>query len=236
MLKITFVGGNMEFLETILRAFVGFILLLILMRLLGKKQLGQVTYFTYITGVALGNIAGDMVVHRDIKLIDAVVGITFWAALTYVAEHITLKSSRARVFLNGEPTIVIKRGQVIEPSLRAQKINIDDLTMLLRGKNVFSIKDVEYAVMEPNGQLTVLKKEEQETVTKTDMGIPIKGRKYMPSKIIVDGKMVYKNLKELNIDEEWVYIQLKQSGINSVGDVLVAEIESDGSLYISRRA
>lgn len=83
---------------------IGFVVLLFLTRLLGKKQLGQLTFFTYITGIAMGNIAGDMVVHRDIKLIDGVIGLAIWAILTFVLEIISLKSAKARVILDGEPS------------------------------------------------------------------------------------------------------------------------------------
>lgn len=96
--------------ETSMRTLIGFVVLLILTRLLGKKQLSQITFFTYITGIALGNIAGDMVVHMDIKLIDDVTGLIVWSILTFIVEFISLKSSKARVYLDGEPTIVIKKG------------------------------------------------------------------------------------------------------------------------------
>jgi uncharacterized membrane protein YcaP (DUF421 family) len=221
--------------ETSLRTLVGFTILLILTRLLGKKQLGQLTIFTYITGIALGNMAGDMVVHRDIKLIDGVAGLAVWALLTFIVELISLKSSKGRVLLDGEPAIVIKKGVIMQKELTAQRLNMDDLTMLLRINNVFSIKDVDYAILEPNGQLSVLKKSGLESVTKKDMQIQPDNIEYLSTEIIVDGKLVSKNLKELNLNHEWLDQQLKQVGLNSVKDVFFAELQSDGSLYISKK-
>lgn len=224
-----------DILNTLLRTSVSFFVLLVLMRLLGKKQLGQMTFFTYIAGIVMGNIAGDIVVNNDNKLAGDIAGLAAWAFLTFLIEYISLKSSTARVFLDGEPTIIIKKGQLVESALASQRLNIDDLTMLLRNKDVFSIKDVDYALLEPNGQLSVLKKPEQETVIKKDMGIPPENRLYLPAEIIVDGRVVEKNLKELGLNIGWLENELCKAGINSVKEVLFAELQSDGSLYISKK-
>jgi uncharacterized membrane protein YcaP (DUF421 family) len=229
-------GGTMySTIETSIRTIIGFTVLLILTRLLGKKQLGQLTIFTYITGIAMGNIAGDMVIHRDIKLIDGICGLVVWAIMTFIVEMASLKSPWARVFLDGEPTIVIKKGVVMQKELAAQRLNMDDLTMLLRINNIFSITEVDYAILEPNGQLSVLKKPSLESVIKKDMNIETADRNNIPTEIIVDGKLVSKNLKEFNLDEKWLLNQLKQAGVNSVEDVFFAEYQSEGSLYIDKK-
>lgn len=222
-------------LTTSLRTLLGFCVLLFLTRILGKKQLSQMTFFTYITGIALGNIAGDMVVHRDIKLIDGVTGLILWAMLSLTVEYISLKSSKARVLLDGEPTIVIKNGKILEKALASNKLNMDDLSMLLRTKNIFSVKDVDYAVLEPNGQLSVLKKVENEPVTQKDAHILPPPRQYIPTELVVDGKIVRRNLQELNLSQEWLDNQLKMSGVDSIEEVFFVELQSDGSLYIDKR-
>ncbi|MCX7921965.1 MAG: DUF421 domain-containing protein [Clostridia bacterium] len=221
--------------ETSIRTAIGFTVLLVLTRLLGKKQLGQLTIFTYITGIAMGNIAGDMVVHRDIKLIDGVTGLVIWALLTFIVEYVSLKSSKARIFLDGESSIVIKKGEIMQKELASQRLNMDDLTMLLRVNNVFSIRDVDYAILEPNGQLSILKNPELDSVSKKDMQIQTSSRPYIPTEIIVDGKLVAKNLKELNLDKNWLDTQLSQAGVNSIKEVFFAELQSDGSLYVSKK-
>lgn len=225
--------------ETILttsaRTLVGFFVLLLLTRILGKKQLSQMTFFTYITGIALGNIAGDMVVHRDIKVIDGVTGLTLWAILTFSIEYISLKSSKARVLLDGEPTIVIKKGKINEKALASNKMNMDDLSMMLRIKDVFSITEVDYAILEPNGQFTVLKKGENETVTKKDANLTITPRQYLPSELVVDGKTVKRNLKEYNLNEEWLLNKLKEHGVSNLDEVFFAELQADGSIFVDKK-
>lgn len=222
--------------ETSVRTILGFTVLLTLTRLLGVKQLGQLTIFTYITGIAMGNIAGDMVVHRDIKLVDGISGLIVWAVMTFIVEYISLKSSKARVLLDGEPTIVIKKGVIMQKELASQRLNMDDLSMLLRLNSIFSIQDVDYAILEPNGQLSVLKKPHLESLIKKDMNIQTNDRKYLPTELIVDGKLVSKNLKEYNFDESWLSAQLKQAGLSSIDEVFFAELQMDGSLYINKKS
>ena len=223
-------------LTTMLRTLIGFSVLFFLTRVLGKKQLSQMTFFTYITGIALGNIAGDMVVHRDIKLIDGVTGLTLWAFLTLAIEYISLKSAKARILLDGEPSIIIKNGKINEKAMKSNKLNMDDLTMLLRIKNIFSITEVDYAILEPNGQLSVLKKVEFENVINKDAGLPVTPRQYLPSELIVDGKIVKKNLKEVNLSEDWLVSELKKKGIHRVMDTFYAELQSDGTLFAEKRS
>ncbi|MDE3839206.1 hypothetical protein C0966_07530 [Bacillus methanolicus] len=220
---------------TSIRTLLGFFVLFLLTRVLGKKQLNQMTFFTYITGIALGNIAGDMVVHRDIKLIDGVTGLILWAILTFTLEFISLKSSRARVLLDGDPTIVIKNGKILEKAMASNRLNMDDLSMLLRTKNIFSVSDVDYAILEPNGQLSVLKKVELEPVTKKDAQITTSPRQYLPTELIVDGKVVKKNLQELNLSEDWLNQQLLLQGIHKYEDLFFAELQSDGSIFIDKK-
>lgn len=222
-------------LETVMRTVIGFVILLALTRFIGKKQLGQLTIFTYITGIALGNIAGDMVVHRDIEIVDGIVGMSLWALFVFLVEFFSLKSTRIRVSLDGEPTIVIKKGEIMQNKLKKQRLNMDDLTMLLRTNNVFSICDVEYAILEPNGQLSILKKSDQQQITKKDMNITRKSSEIIPTEIIVDGKLVQKNLNEYGLTTSWLQNELSKAGISEVSEVFFAELQSDKNLYISKK-
>ncbi|MCX7569296.1 DUF421 domain-containing protein [Tumebacillus sp. DT12] len=212
-------------LVTSLRTLVGFVVLLMLTRILGKKQISQMTFFTYITGIALGNIAGDMVVHRDITVLDGVTGMVLWAVLTLVVEFASLKSSKARVLLDGEPTIVIKEGRVLERAMASNRLNMDDLSMLLRNKDVFSVGEVDYAILEPNGELSVLKKVKP----------PQNRRRFLPTELIVDGQLVERNLAKLHRTREWLESKLRQEGVESLEDVFFVELQEDGSLYVDRR-
>lgn len=223
-------------LETSLRTLGAFLILLLLTRFLGKKQLSQMTFFTYITGIALGNIAAGMAIHGTVTVVDGITGMTFWALLTIGIEYISLKSPKLRVLMDGEPSIVIKNGKINKKAMASNKLNIDDLSMLLRDKNIFSVQEVDYAILEPNGKLSVLKKIENESVTRKDMQLPVKPRLYLPTELIVDGNIVHKNLTELQLSRAWLEGEVKQSGVQSIKEVMYAEIQYDGSVYIDKMA
>lgn len=223
---------HVNFLEMIIRTSVTFAVLLLLARLLGKIQLSQLTFFNYITGITIGSIAAEMAGKHETSFTDGLISLIWWSFLTVLTSYIGLKSSKARVILDGEPTIVIKAGKILENSLKSLRLNIDDLSMMLREQGVFSTNDVEYAVLEPDGNLSILKKASLQSATKKDMLVPTEALKYVPSELISDGKILKKNLQELNITEEWLLQKLKAKGISSVEDVFYAEIQTDGALYI----
>ena len=220
--------------EMALRTILSFIILLALTRMLGKKQLSQLTVFTYITGIVLGEMAGELILDKNIRIINGVLVMVLWCALVILVEYISIKSAPIRVILDDEPTIVIKKGQIIEQSLKRQRLNLDDLTMQLRLNQVFSIIDVEYAILEPNGALTVMKKQGKDPVTKEDMNIK-PGPVGMPSEIIADGKIVQKNLSELGFSRHELDNELRLQGVTNIKDVLYAELQQDSSLYIQKR-
>ena len=216
--------------DTLIRSMVGFTVLLILTRLIGKKQIGQMNIFTYITGISLGSMAGEMVIYKDVKILDGIIAMTIWCVLVCLIERAGLKNAKARILLTGEPTIVIKKGEIIEKSLQKMRLNIDDLNMLLRTNQVFSILDVVYAILEPNGELSVMKKD---MASGTGSNSPLQNN--IPSEIIVDGKIVEKNLKELNFSKKRLDNELKKQGVKNMKQVVYAELQPNGSLYIQKR-
>ncbi|WP_379969582.1 YetF domain-containing protein [Ectobacillus sp. sgz5001026] len=223
---------QLDFWEIILRSTISFIVLLVLARLLGKKQLSQLTFFNYITGITIGSIAANIAGENETSFLNGLTSIIWWSFLTFVMEYIGIKSSKARIILDDEPTIVMKEGKILEKALKSVRLNIDDFSMMLREQGVFSSKDVSYAVLEPDGKLSILKKVENQLVTKKDLQVPTTIPKYLPTEIISDGEIVHKNLKELDVTKEWVLQQLKKQGIHSIEEVFYAEIQTDGSLYI----
>jgi uncharacterized membrane protein YcaP (DUF421 family) len=147
-------------LDVFIRVFISFFLLLIIVRILGNKQVSHLTFFNYVTGIAFGSIAANFILDTRVSILKGVMSLIIWAVLAKLIGYITLKSPKARVLMDGEPSIVIKKGKVMEKSLSKMNINIDDLSMMLRNKDIFAMSDVDYAVFEPDGKLSVLKKPE----------------------------------------------------------------------------
>ncbi|MCY6960355.1 YetF domain-containing protein [Clostridium brassicae] len=224
-----------EIFNTIVKTTIAFSISLLIARILGKKQMSHSTFFNYITGITIGSIVANMTLESNTYFIKGVVSLLCWCLLTSIIGFICLKSVKLRVILDGEPTIIIKKGEIIEKALYSTQLNLDDLSMMLRNKDIFSIKEVEYAILEPDGKLSVLKKQEEKEVTKKDMSIVTTSHMYIPTELVVDGKLLEHNLKELNLTKEWLYTQLKNSGINSIKQAFYIEIQSDGTLYIQKK-
>ena len=215
---------KLDFWEMIIRVTVSFIVLLVLARLLGKEQVSQLTFFHYVTGITIGSIAGEIVSQSGGHFLNGLISMIWWALLTLLMSFIALKSQKFRVILDDKPIIVMHGGKLIEKSMKKARLSINDLNMMLREQGIFSIKDVDYAIFETNGSLSVLKKAGQEPATKKDVNAPAPQPKYIPMEIISDFKIVKKNLTELDLTEEWVYEQLKKQGIGQVEQVYYAEI------------
>ena len=226
---------KVDFWEMILRTTTAFIVLLILARFMGKKQISQLTFFHYVTGITIGSIAADIAGESRTPFMNGIISMIWWAVLTVLMSYIAFKSKKARILLDDQPTIVVYEGKIVEASLKKLKLHLNDLSMMLREQSIFSIKDVHYAILETNGELSVLKKAEQEAATKKDVNASAQTPKYLPTEVIAEGKISKRNLTELNLTEEWLYEQLKKKGIGNVKNVFYAEVQTDGSLHIDMK-
>lgn len=211
-----------------------FFILLVLTRLLGKKQMSQMTFFHYVTGITIGSISANIISNNNKSILDPFIGLVFWCILTALLAYITLKSTKLKLLIDGQPTILIKDGILQKKSFEITKISIEDLIMMLREQDIFSIMEVDYAILEPNGKLSVLKKQPHLYLTKSDMRIPTQNFKYFPTQIIIDGKIIYRNLNDLGLNVEWLENQLMSQQIDNVNQVFYAEIQTNGALYIAK--
>ena len=170
--------------------------------------------------------------QTDVPFMDGLIAIIWWTILTLLLSFVAMKWGMGRVILDGQPTIIIKEGEIMEKAMKKSRLHMDDIMMMLREKFIYEIKDVHYAIMETNGKLSVMKKVEYQESTKQDVKVPIIPPKYLPSEIIVNGKIIEKNFVELGLTEEWLMKKLRKKGIDSVENVFFAQVLSDGSLFI----
>nr|WP_232337083.1 DUF421 domain-containing protein [Lysinibacillus timonensis] len=225
--------SEFNFWEMILRSTLAFFTILLLARIIGKKQLSQLTFFHYITGITIGSIAAEISANTEIQFWDAIVSLIWWTVLTLLISYIAIKSTKARVLFDDRPTILIQNGTIIKHGMKKARLHTDELSMLLREQGIFSFDEVHYAVFETNGELSILKKPAKSPATKQDMKADITLPKYMPTIVISDGIINKKNLTELNLTEEWLLNKLRKKHVENVEDVYFAQVLENGSLYIS---
>jgi uncharacterized membrane protein YcaP (DUF421 family) len=222
-----------EGLVVIVRGIIGFFTLLIFARLLGKEQISQLTFFDYVLGITIGSIASELTVDLSSSAWPHWVGLATWAALGYLLEVVTLKWRYAAKYIEGEPTIVIMNGKIMEHTLRKMKLRVSDILVLLRSKNVFDLQQVDFAIMEPNGQLSVLKKPEHLNLTPKDMNIAVQASG-ISTELVYDGIVIEENLRQLNKDRKWLADQLKQHGLKDPSEAFIVTLNPAGSLYVDK--
>ncbi|PAV29126.1 hypothetical protein CIL05_12025 [Virgibacillus profundi] len=224
--------------ELVLRLTIAFITLLILTRIMGRKEISQMTFFNFISGIAIGTIGASLAIDSTLSIRNGVIALIGWSAFTLIMGILNIKSKNFRIAVQGQPSIVVKDGKIMEEELRKVRLDVDALNGLLRQKDVFSITDVDYAIFETSGNLSVLKKEQRQPVTQSDMNIQQVNTDVFPitTSIISDGKVDQENMGKLNINKQWINQQLNLAGVNSISDVFYAEIQKDGSLYIDNKS
>lgn len=227
----------METPELIVRISLGFIVLFILARIMGRKEISQMTFFNFVSAIAIGSIAANLAVNQNLSIQNGVLALAGWTAFTLVMDLIDIKSKKARKVTTGDPITVIKEGKIVERALKKSRLDIDALKTMLRQKNIFSLADVDYAIFETNGNLSVMPKEPKQPLTKSDMNKvnPSKKMVPLPTEVITDGMVLTNNLTKLKLDQAWLDQQLQQAGIKSASDVFYAEVQQDGTLFTDNR-
>ncbi|MEN2767378.1 DUF421 domain-containing protein [Ornithinibacillus xuwenensis] len=227
----------MEISELLLRIALSFIALFILTRIMGRKEISQMTFFNFVSAISIGTIAASLVTTANFSILYGIISLVGWTIFTLLMGYIDIKSKKARKITTGEPMIVIKNGKIIEDAMKKVRLDMDSLNSLLRTNNAFSLTEVEYAIFETSGKLSVKKKENKQALTKEDINLLTYSDKIIPlsTEVITDGTINQKNLSKLGFDRKWIDDQLKQAGIQSISDVFYAEVKSDGTLFVDKR-
>ncbi|WP_246938552.1 YetF domain-containing protein [Bacillus pinisoli] len=221
----------MDFLGIGIKLLVGYTALMITTKTLGKTQINQLTPFDFISALVLGELVGGAVHDKDINFVQIIYVVFIWGLLIYVTELATQKFKKSRDLLEGQPSLIIKKGKIIYEELKKNKLDLNQLQDLLRKKDVFSIKEVEYAILEIDGTVSVLRKSNFDAPTRKDLNIkeePV----YLPIALITDGEVIEDNMRESGLDQSWLLSQLRVHGCNRIRDCLYAEWREGEALHV----
>ena len=213
------------------RSLLAFTVLLVLTRIMGKKQLSHLTLFDYVVGITVGSIAASMSYDTDIELDNGIVALAVWGFIPVAVGFFGLKSRKFLHLTDGRASILVKKGEVLENTLRKNHIAIEELMMLLREKGIFKVEDVEIAILETNGELSVMKKSDLQTITPRLLGMKVT-MEHAPTLLVADGHILNKNLKILGYTKKWLMKEIQKHGAQSLQDVFLAQVDSDGNLYV----
>jgi len=220
--------------EIVFRSIFTYIFLLVLGRIIGRKLISRITFFDFIVGITLGSIAVRIALGSQESPFLATISAIVITILVVITDYLDIKSINFRKLVDGEAIILISNGKLIDYNLKKVRININKLMMQLREKDIFNVDDVALASIESDGELTVLPKANKQSITTGDLNISTKCNGLI-SDIIVDGKIMYNNLKRTNYDERWIREQLKTYNISNVEEVFYAGLNDTAILYISTK-
>ncbi|KQU60615.1 DUF421 domain-containing protein [Rossellomorea marisflavi] len=224
-------GFPVEYTSIAVELIVGYFALLILTKVLGKTQITQISAFDFISALILGELVGNSLYDDKISVFQVLTAILIWGALIFVTEFFTQKSRKFRHLMEGTPAIVINKGIINYNVLKKNHLDLNQLQHLLRAKDIFSVKECEYALLESNGTLSVIKKPLYDQVQRQDLSLPLK-KATLPMSLIMDGEILYDNLKIVGEDDRWLQAEISMQGFTSPKDVLFAEWTENEPLLV----
>lgn len=219
-----------EWTLVILRSVFILIILFAITKWLGKRQISQLSFFEYIAGMTIGDIAAQVSTGLDSKFFHGVFAILIFAVVPFFTGILSLKNKTARDFFEGKSTVLIKDGKILEDNLKKEKYTSDELLELLRGKDAFSVADVEFAVLEPSGELNVLLKKDSQPLTAKDIGLKVPNEKE-PQTVIMDGTILDEPLSSSGHNRAWLHAELEKLGV-VIENVFLGQVDSYGQLTI----
>jgi len=207
--------------------------LLFLTKILGKTEITQITTFDFVSVLVLGELVGNALYDDKIGIPEILSAVGIWGFLIYLTEFLTQKFRASRALFEGKPSIIINRGKIDYNEIKKNHLDLNQLQHLLRAKDIFSISECYYAILETDGTISAMKKQMFSTPTKQDLNLPLQ-HTALPISVIMDGEIIKENLPLVNYDMEKLNQELKRLGIASHKDVLYAEWQENMPLYIQK--
>ena len=202
-------------------------------KLLGKKQVSELSLFDYVVGISIGNFASEMAINLEADFFNAMTAIIVFGLIAFFISILTMKSLKLRKFFIGTPTLLIQHGKMIYKNMKKTKFDVNDLLEEARGNGYFDLSEIEYAMLEANGKVSFMPKGEYKNITIKDMDLKVP-KQGLCANVIIDGNIMNDNLKNINKDEEWLMKNLKIKG-KKVNEILLATVDLNDKLVIYDR-
>jgi uncharacterized membrane protein YcaP (DUF421 family) len=219
-----------DWLNITLRALGALVYLFILAKIIGKRQIRQLTYIEYIVGITIGSIAAFMATEADGPVYHSLIALTIFGLFPVLMEWLAMKSKVIRNLVEGNATILIKDGKILEDNLKQERLTTEDLLQFLRQKNVFKAADVEFAVMESSGELSVLLKSQNQPATPHHLGLDVAPAEE-PQAVIMDGVIMDEPLATIGLNRNWLKTELEKAGV-ALENVFLGQVDKSGQLYL----
>lgn len=220
--------------HVLLRGFLSLVTLFLITKLLGKKQVSQLSLFDYVIGISIGNFAAEITTDVNVQVMNGIAAVLLFGFVAYAVSILTMKSISLRRFFMGVPTVIIQNGKIIEPNLKKVKFDMNDLLEECRNNGYFNLDEIEYGIMEANGKVSILPKGENKPLTVKDMNLKAE-KQSLCANVIIDGKVMPKNLTNMHKDINWLNKELKIKGYKDYNDILLATLDVNDKVIVYER-
>ena len=221
----------MYFFKILICSIVSLGIIFILTKLMGRKQISQLSLFDYIVGITIGSIAAEMATAIEDKWIEPLLAMIIYGGVAFLISIISNKKMKFRNFVSGRPVTIIDNGNIYEENLCKSKLDINELLELCRTQGYFNIADIQTAIFEANGSLSILPKSTIRPCNPTDLSLSPE-QEQIPLNVIIDGNLIMKNIIRLGIDEKWIERELHKQGFNNVKNIFLATCDNKLELSV----
>lgn len=224
----------MDIIEALLiipRSLLSLFILFLVTKLIGKKQVSELSLFDYVIGISIGNFTAEMTMSLDVQFINGVMALLTFGLFAYLISLLTMKSIRIRRFFIGVPTVIIQNGKIIEKAMKHVMIDINDLLEQCRINGYYDLTQIEYAIMEAYGKISIMPKSEYKPLTPNDMKKKV-AQEDLQANVIIDGVIMQNNLENMNKSINWLEKELKVKGYKEYDDIILAILDKNDKLTI----
>lgn len=218
-----------NFYPVLFRSLISLLTLFIVAKIIGKKQISELSLFDYVIGISIGNFAAEMTINLDSPEFDGILAVFIFGAVAYLVSYLSMKSIFIRRYFMGTPTIIVQEGQIIKKNMKKVRMDVNDLLEEARIKGYFDLSELQYGIMEANGEMSFLPypKYKPVTIQDIDKTLPIGS---LFANIIIDGKIMKENLKLMGKEEKWLEQQLKVKGYTDKKKILLCTLDSSDKI------
>lgn len=220
----------MDIIKVILTSFFSALILFIIAKIMGHRQVSQLDFFDYITGITIGSIAAEMATELETPWKPAIAMVVY-GTIAFLLNIITSKFPRTRKYINGSPAILMSGGKLYRKNMKKAKLDLSEFLMMCREEGYFDLNDIQTAVFENNGKLTVLPKSLNRPATPKDLNLNPK-EDNINTEIIMDGRILEENLKRMGLDLTWLNKQLKAQGYRNAKEIYLGLCDKDNQLSL----
>lgn len=224
----------MGWIDVVLRSMLSLTVLFFLTKMLGKKQVSQLSVFDYVIGISMGSIASEMTVNLEASYIDGITAMAIYALMAYSISLLTMKKVRLRKFFTGSPVVLIQKGKISTEGLRKSLLDINDLLSECRLAGHFDIAEIEFAVMEPGGKVSFLSKNYAANIKGEDIDVD-KQEPGLMGNVIIDGRIIDQNIRNMGKTAEWVANKLKKQGVKDLNKIVLATLDQNDKITIYKK-